>query len=70
MGEPVFHLTTVFASKDLLGKDVKQVRFHSSVARHDVLVIRVVFVTFLAYLGPCLKRQTSLTLRSCLYPDI
>lgn len=25
MGEPAFHLTTVFASKDLLGRDVKQV---------------------------------------------
>lgn len=26
MGEPASHLTTVFASKDLLGKDVRQVR--------------------------------------------
>lgn len=30
MGEPASHLTTAFASKDLLGRDVRQVRVNFS----------------------------------------
>lgn len=30
MGEPASRLTTVFASKDLLGRDARQVRVHFS----------------------------------------